>query len=206
MENAFYKWLGAVLLQQGHLVAFLSHTFINKVQKKSNYERELMTIVIVVQTALFVLDLFDYPHQPTKFVVLSFDWSKSPGWRLIQMNIQIDEKGLWIWYKPGNDNKAVDALSKSTYATIYVVKFSELDECEKQVQSNNKMNVIMPNLIWDFPSHLRFSFQNKKLLYKGKLDFHISAVGGHFSFFKTYKRLAANLLLIMKFVMQNDVQ
>jgi len=60
-------------------------------------------------------------------------------------------------------------------------------------------------LIADGASHPNYSFQNRKLFYKGKLvlprnsskiptilqEYHSSPIGGHYRFFRTYKKLGA---------------
>ena len=47
--DASGKGLGAVLMQEGKLVAYMSHTLSNRAQKKSVYERKLVAIVLAVQ-------------------------------------------------------------------------------------------------------------------------------------------------------------
>jgi hypothetical protein len=47
--DASGQGIGAVLMQAGKPIAFMSQTLSNKAQQKSVYERELMTIVIAIQ-------------------------------------------------------------------------------------------------------------------------------------------------------------
>lgn len=88
-----------------------------------------------------------------------FKWTS----KLIGMDFEIK-------YKLGSDNKAADALSRRmTYAAISTVQFSELDDWEEEAQSDSKLQTIIQDLIRDSTTHPGFSFQYRKLLYKGIL-------------------------------------
>jgi len=75
-----------------------------------------------------------------------------------------------IIYKPGSDNRAADALSRRmTYAAISMIHFPGYEEWEAEVMHDNKLQEIIHDLIADGASHPNYSFQNRKLFYKGKL-------------------------------------
>ena len=47
--DASSKGIGVVLMNEGHLIAYVSHILSDKAQKKSIYECELMAIVLAIQ-------------------------------------------------------------------------------------------------------------------------------------------------------------
>jgi len=126
-----------------------------------------------------------------------------------------------IIYKPGSDNRAADPLSRRmTYSAISMIHFADYEEWEAEVMHDNKLQVVIHDLIADGASHLNYSFQDRKLFYKikpGKLvlprnsskiptllqEYHSSPIGGHSKFFRTYKKLGA---LVYAEGMKKDIQ
>ena len=129
--DASNKGLGAVLMQQGRPLAFLSQTLSDRSQKKSVYERELMAIVLTIQKWRHYL-------MGHKFTVLTDQKSLK---FLIDQRLLGEDQFKWtsklmgfdldILYKLGCENKAADALSRRmTYSTISMIGFSDEEEWE----------------------------------------------------------------------------
>jgi hypothetical protein len=210
--------LGAVLMQQGRPVAFLSQPLSERAQRKSVYERELMAIVFAVQKWRHYLMgnhfIIHTDQKSLKFLqdqrVLGEDQFK---WTSKLMGFDFE-----IIYKPGHENRAADALSRRmTYAAISMIHFADYEEWEAEVMHDKKLQAIIHDLIADSASHPNYSFKNRKLFYKGKLvlprnsskiptllqEYHSSPIGGHSGFFRTYKKLGA---LVYWESMKKDIQ
>lgn len=110
--DASNQGLGAVLLQEGRPIAFLSQTLSDRGQRRSVYERELMTIVMAVQKWRHYLlgrhFIIHTDHKSLKFLteqrVLGEEQFK---WTSKLMGFDFE-----IRYKPGNDNRVANALSR----------------------------------------------------------------------------------------------
>ena len=122
--DASGKGIGAVLTQDGKLVAFMSQTLSDRAQHKSVYERELIAIVTASQKWRHYL-------LGTKFVV-HID-QKSLKF-LVDQKMMGGEQQKWvakllgfdfeIRYKAGKENWTADALScKMYYNAISSVTF-----------------------------------------------------------------------------------
>ena len=91
------------------------------------------------------------------------------------------------------------------FSTLTILKFLELETWAKEVNKDDRLSKIIRDLLVNSISHPRYFLQGNKLFFKGKLvlprtssqilillvEFHNSLIGGHFGFFRTYKRLIA---------------
>lgn len=132
--DASNKGLGAVLLQEGRLVAFLSQTLSDKAQSKSVYERELMAIVMAVQKWRHYL-------LGRHFIILTDQ--KSPKFLTDQRVLGEEQfKGtsklmgfdFEVQYRPGSENRAADALSRRmTFTALSTVRLDDLEAWESEI-------------------------------------------------------------------------
>lgn len=113
-----------------------------------------------------------------------------------------------IQYKPGLENKAVDALSRvgsePTLAALSIPRLKVLEELETQVMADEGLRQIVEALQEDPNSVTGYSMVQGQLLYKHRLvlprhsplikavlhELHDGCVGGHSGFLKTLKRIA----------------
>ncbi|KAA0032164.1 transposon Tf2-1 polyprotein isoform X1 [Cucumis melo var. makuwa] len=204
--------VGAVLIQSKRPIAFYSHTLSMRDRARPVYERELMAVVLSVQRwRPYLLG--------AKFVVKTDQ--KSLKFLLEQRVIQ-PQYQKWlskllgysfeVVYKPGLENKAVDALSRrppniqlNSISTPYLV---DLQIIKEEVEKDEKVKKIIANLSKEDEAQTsKFTLKNGHLHYKNRLviskasslipvmlnTFHDSVVGGHSGFLRTYKRLASEL-------------
>lgn len=116
-----------------------------------------------------------------------------------------------VQYRPGTENKAADTLSRipaqTELATLTLPMLLDVQQVGAQVDNDQLPAKIKKELQEDPDAHPKFSVDQGRLLYKGRLvlpraspllptllrEFHSSPVGGHSKFLRTYKRLASNL-------------
>lgn len=129
--------LGVVLSQNHRPIAYYSHTLSARARMKSVYERELMAVVMVVQRWRPYL----LGH---RFIVRTDQQALKH--LLDQRQIQLKYK-KWvakllgydfeIQYRPGQDNKAADSLSRmpptGQLAMLYVPRLLDLEVIKNEV-------------------------------------------------------------------------
>lgn len=203
--NASSKGLGAVLLQEGRPVAYLSQSLSNRAQQRSIYERELMAIVMAVQKWRHYLlgqhFIIRTDQKSLKFLteqrVMGEDQFK---WTSKLMGFDFE-----IQYKPGSSNKAADALSRQMmYASIPGINLAEWEAWEKEIAADPKLLKLIQAVVLQPQAYPEYNTQQGRLFHKGSLllprnlakiptilaEFHASPMGGHSGFFRTYKRIA----------------
>ena len=126
--------LGAVLMQEGKLLAYFSHKLSPQAQGKSVYERELMAMVLAIKKwRPYLLGrkfLVRTDQRSLKYLLEQWVVEREHHkWLLKLLSYNFD-----IQYKPGKDNTAADALSRlpaeMTFATIsapFVLDFEDID-------------------------------------------------------------------------------
>ncbi|CAH9139323.1 unnamed protein product [Cuscuta epithymum] len=205
-SDASGRGVGAVLMQEGRPVAYMSKTLSNRNQNKSVYERELMAIVLAIQKwRPYSLGRRFEVHTDQKSLrfqteqrILGEDQQKWVA-KLLGFNFVIK-------YKPGVENKAADALSrKGHFYSLSVVTCQEWEGLEDELLEDEKYKTMLQKLMIDPDSIPHFKVSQGLLYFKGRLvipkksaridsilkEFHESAIGGHAGNFKTMKRISS---------------
>lgn len=198
--DASGKGLGAVLMQGGRPVAYMSQTLSNRAQNKSVYERELMAIVLAIQKwRPYLLGRHFTVHTDQRS--LRF---------LIDQRLMGEEQQKWVTkllgydfdikYKPSIENRAADALSRQlNYTAIFTIQCQEWDGLEDEIQADPKLRQIVQDLAAQVNEHTEYTLRQGRLFYKDRLvlpqnspridrileEFHDSAMGGHSGILRT---------------------
>lgn len=111
--------LGAVLSQNGRPITMISRTLSKTEENYATNERELLAIVWSLQTLRHYLygikNIKIYTdHQPLIFAISE----KNPNTKLKRWKSFIEEFSPRFFYKPGNENKVADALSRQFINTL----------------------------------------------------------------------------------------
>ncbi|KAE9594889.1 putative nucleotidyltransferase, Ribonuclease H [Lupinus albus] len=206
--DASSKGLGAVLMQEGRPLAFWSKGLSLKAQQKSVYERELMALVQAIQKWRHYLlgrhFIIRTDQRSLKFLTDQKLFSEEQfKWAVKLVGLDFE-----IQYKPGQENSAADALSrKLMYTAISIVNNEETENWIQEVQGDPKWRQVMQDLIVSSAVHPGFELKKGILYYKDRLvlstssnkipmilsECHETPMGGHSSYFKTYKKISSFL-------------
>ncbi|KAJ0492793.1 putative nucleotidyltransferase, Ribonuclease H [Helianthus annuus] len=205
--DASGKGIGAVLMQEGHPIAFISKALSARQQAFSVYERELLAIIFAVQ--------YWHHYLSQGHFIIKTD-QKSVKY-LLEQKITTPLQQVWlsklmgydfeIVYKQGNDNRAADALSRvhsPALLTISVNTFDPViwDRVQLTWESDPKLKSIKEGLLTG-QLHPKYSWNGQALLKKGKIPVgkdgnlqkdiillcHNSAMGGHSGIHATVQRI-----------------
>ncbi|CAJ2648236.1 unnamed protein product [Trifolium pratense] len=127
-----------------------------------------------------------------------------------------------IIYKPGKLNRGADALSRVEESgelcqVITSVQWNDEEIVRAEIQEDSKLQQIIKDLQKDVNSRPGYVYRQGVLLYEGRLvlsdksslidqlltEFHATPHGGHSGFYRTYRRIAANVYWIG---MKNTIQ
>ncbi|GAU29071.1 hypothetical protein TSUD_278270 [Trifolium subterraneum] len=203
--DAYGHGIGAVLMQDGKPIAYMSQTLSARAQNKSVYERELMAIVIAVQKwRPYLLGRKFQVHTDQKSLkhitehkLMGEDQQKWIA-KLIGFNFEVK-------YKPGRENNVVDALSRQMqYATISMIQCEAWEGLEEEIQGDEKLKNLIQDLVSNSMSHPGYQLRGGKLFHEGRIvipkqspriawilhEFHDTATRGHSGYLRTYKKIA----------------
>lgn len=216
--DASGKGIGAVLMQQGRPIAYMSQTLSDRAQRKSVYERELMAIVLAIQKwRHYLLGRHFKVHTDQKSLKFLADQrlmgEDQQKWVTKLMGFDFEIK-----YKPGKENSAADGLSRQMQCmmltTIHCPTWDGLDE---EVLADPKLRIVVQDLLVQPDLYKGYQLKKGRLFYKDRIvlpktsprtstilhEFHDSAVGGHSGYFRTYKRVSN---LVFWEGMKRDIQ
>ncbi|KAD5961527.1 hypothetical protein E3N88_13000 [Mikania micrantha] len=210
--DASGRGIGAVLTQQQKPIAYFSKGLSDKNLAKSAYEREMMALVLAVQHwRPYLLG--------TRFIVCTDQKSLK---FLLQQRVTTPDQQNWvakllgynfdIQYKPGKSNKAADALSRrEEMGVCFTLNSGPIWVQGSQLIAESKADPVLQKLGQDcqlFPDkHPGFVMKHDVLFYHNRLvisanskflpvllhEFHTTPTGGHSGYYRTYRRMAANL-------------
>lgn len=200
--------IGAVLMQQGHPIAFISKALAPKHLGLSTYEKELLSVVYAVHKWGHYLIgrhfIIKTDHFSLKYLLgQKISTLMQQKWVTKLMGYDYD-----IVFKAGQDNKVADALSRqcseqeSSVATLSIVQTDWLVALKQAWQQDPDLRSLIEELKADPTSHAKYSWSQGLLTYKGKLvvgqekglrlfimqEVHASPVGGHSGTERTYRR------------------
>lgn len=214
-SDASGKGLGAVLMQEGHPIAFWSKVLSLRDQVLSTYEKELMAVVLaVLKWRHYLLGrhfIIRTDHQSLK--------------HLLEQRVATPFQQKWITkllgfdyeivYKVGKENLAADALSRkgkdnngdATLQALSVLNYNWLAEVKLGWFNDPAIQALIQDLLSDPASHKHYVWHDQLLTYKGKVvvgdcsvlkkkiltAYYNSSVGGHSGIDKTTRRIKRTL-------------
>lgn len=162
--DALGSGLGAILLQQGHLIAYYSKALGDRNLAKSAYEKELMAVALSIQHRRSYL-------LGRKFIVCNDQKSLK---QLLMQRITTSDQQNWaakllgyhfdIVYKPGLENKGVDALSRmhdpeTLCSMVHVPEWSGSKELVEEVHRDPVLQKVIENLKNGVPTNPVFHIE-----------------------------------------------
>ena len=201
--------IGAVLMQQGRPLAYISKALPPRKMGLSTYEKELLAIVYAVQKWRAYLHgnrfTIKTDHQSLKyFLEQKMTTLFQQKWLSKLLGYDYD-----ISYKKGKDNMVADGLSRAmqeTDDTLSALSSSRpawVQEIEESYYQDPLATTVIPELLIKPPTNNEFTFhegilRKNGLIYVGNYgslreklveDAHASAIGGHSGTKGTLKRL-----------------
>jgi hypothetical protein len=206
--DASSSGIGAVLMQDGHPLAYISKALGPKSRGLSTYEKEYMAILMAVRQWRPYLQHGEFViHTDQKSLSRLADQRLHTEW---QQKVFTKVLGLQykVVYKKGVENKVADALSRKLYhsATCFAVSVvtpAWLSEVVDSYQNDDHALSLITKLSVDPAVVPKFILQNGLLRYNNRiwignnqqlkhkllLAFHSSPMGGHSGIPVTYMRM-----------------
>jgi hypothetical protein len=204
--DACAEGIGAVLMQQGQPIAYLSKALGQKHKALSIYEKEFIALIMAVEKCCPYL-------QRQEFVILTNH--KSLTYLNENLHSDLQRKAMTrlmglqfkIVYKLGKENIAADALSRIAHLyaleTVAVVQPQWIQEVLNSYATDPKAQQLLTELAIVNPNAKGFNLHqglirkqnliwiahNSALQTKLIAAFHSSAIGGHSGVLATYNRL-----------------
>lgn len=201
--------VGAVLMQDGHPLAFLSKSLGPRNRGLSTYEKECLAILLAVDHWRSYLQFGEFIIRTDQRSLIHLDdqrlvtsWQQRALTKLLGLSYR-------LVYKKGLENKAADALSRCRSNEVYQLSTvsscvpSWLEEVQKGYDSDISTSQLLAKVLLSpsqFPSYslkngilyymrLIWLGANSELQLKIMSAFHCSAVGGHSGIQVTYSRV-----------------
>ncbi|WVY97999.1 hypothetical protein V8G54_030150 [Vigna mungo] len=153
--------MGAVLMQEGHPIAFHSKPFCSRLMHSSTYVRELHAITSVVKK--------------WRQYLLGHSFTILTGHRSLKELMSRIIQTLEQHYKAGKTNVVADALSRpqefgdSQLLILSMPRFLFLEELHKALHTSSEFSQLFMAVQNDPDAYENYSIHQDLLLYKGKL-------------------------------------
>lgn len=205
--DASDEGLGAVLMQQGKPVAYLSKALGEKNKHLSIYEKEFLALIMAVDRWRQYLQRTPFTiktdHQALSFLEqrdLQSDLQRKAMTKLMGLNFK-------IVYRKGKENKAADALSRIGHSCAVTAITEIVPSWIQEVTNSYATDPVTQDMLLKLAVHspddqgysldhglLKRNHQvwignNSALRTKLLSSFHASAVGGHSGTLATYHRI-----------------
>jgi hypothetical protein len=210
--DAAGRRIGAVLMQQRQPIAFFSKALFEGNLTKSVYEKELVNLVLAIQ---------HYRHYLLGKPCVVYTDHKSLK-HFLQQRITSPDQQCWlakhlgyqfeVKYKPGLENKVVDALSRchgdvEMNRMVFYPTWLDGEQLLQEVRQDPHLQKIIEIVLTGSAKVKGYIVQQGVLFYHGRLvlssnspyiplllkEFHETPMGGHSGFLRTYRRIAANI-------------
>ncbi|MCH79841.1 retrotransposon protein, partial [Trifolium medium] len=195
-------FLGAVIHQDNHPIAYFSKKLVPRNQKKSAYFREMLAIAEAI--AKFRHYLLGH-----RFIIRTDQKSLRS---LMDQSLQTPEQQEWlhkflgydfaIEYKPGKENLAADALSRLMTLAWSEPQCSFTQQVKEALQQDNNLLEIMQKCMQGLASahytvregilywkHRMVVPSKETLIQQVLYEFHTSPIGGHAGMTRTLARI-----------------
>lgn len=172
--DASSQGIGAVLMQRGHPIAFISKALSPKHLALSTYEKELLAVIHAVQKwNSYLLD--------RHFVIKTDQQSLK---HLLENKVNTSFQQRWlskllgydyeICYKKGYENKVADALSRATHGELLQLALSSINSdlyglIQSSWEHDPKLKALIAEVQAEGSQHAQFRWQNQELRRKGRL-------------------------------------
>ncbi|RVW97716.1 Transposon Ty3-G Gag-Pol polyprotein [Vitis vinifera] len=208
--DASGQGIGAVLMQEGHPIAYISKALSDRFQTLSTYEKEMLAILMAIKKwESYLVDrhfVIKTNHQSLKYLLEQrVTTPTQQAWvaKLMQYDYEIR-------YKQGKENVAADALFRIQPAELFVLSTTILntqlyDLIKESWGADPELQKIIKAKEADPSAYPKYSWRGEELRRKGKLvvgvneqlrreilnSFHDSPTGGHSGVYVTTKRISA---------------
>lgn len=205
--DACGEGVGAVLMQAGQPIAFLSKALGEKHRALSIYEKEFLALIMAVEKWKHYLQRQEFiiltDHKSLAYLNeqnLHSEMQRKAMTRLMGMQFK-------IVYRKGKDNVVADALSRLPHLfalqAVSLLKPDWIQEVTNSYLTNPRAQELLQQLAIKSPDSIGYSLDNGIIRYKNKIwiaqnsalqtkllhTFHSSALGGHSGITATYHRL-----------------
>jgi len=200
--------VGAILMQEGHPLAFISKALGPKSQGLSTYEKEYLAILLAIQQWRPYLQHNEFIIYTDQKSLTQLSEQRLHTHRQQKVFAKLLGLQYKVIYKKGTDNRVADALSRksshdSECAALTSCTPQWIEEVVAGYQKDDQAASIIAKLMLDDQAVPNFALHNGLLKYKGRIWIgnnnslqqkllsacHSSAIGGHSGIPVTYLRI-----------------